>query len=192
MNALLVYAHPNAASFNRAVLEAVVEGLQGARHVVRIRDLYQSSFDPVLSSTDLARIAAGDTPDDIQREQALVAWAHLLVFVYPVWWFGQPALLKGWFDRTFTHGFAFRYGPGGHQGLLGPRKALIVATLGGSLAEYQGKDWESLLVRPAAEGVLGYCGVELLEAHLLYEVPGSLDATRCAMLEQVREFAASL
>ena len=191
MKVLVVYAHPNPASFNRALLDAIHEGLATAGHPVRVRDLYQCGFDPVLSRSDLARLALADTPEEIRTEQALVSWAELMIFLYPVWWFGPPALLKGWFDRTFTHGFAFRYGPAGHQGLLAPRQAVIVATLGGSAAEYRARDWESLLVRPAAEGVLGYCGVQLREARLLYEIPGSSEAARREMLEQMSELAAS-
>lgn len=192
MNVLVVYAHPNPASFNRAVLASADEGLRSAGHQVRIRDLYHDGFDPVLSRSDLARLAVGETPSDMQAEQVLVAWADTLVLIYPVWWFGPPALLKGWFDRTFTHGFAFRYGPAGHMGLLAPRQAAIVATLGGSAEEYRQRDWESLLLRPAAEGVLGYCGVELIGYRLLYEVPGSARSDREAMLEEVASFAAGL
>jgi len=192
MKVLVVYAHPNPASFNRAVLECTGEGLRNAGHQVRIRDLYHEAFDPVLSRSDLARLAVGETPPDMRAEQSQVAWADTLVLIYPVWWFGPPALLKGWFDRTFTHGFAFRYGPAGHMGLLAPRKAAIVATLGGSAEEYRQRDWESLLLRPTAEGVLGYCGIELCGFRLLYEVPGSARAARQAMLEQVTTFAAGL
>ncbi|MDG4549702.1 MAG: NAD(P)H-dependent oxidoreductase [Candidatus Contendobacter sp.] len=191
MNVLLVYAHPNPRSFNRAILEAVDATLREHGHATRIHDLYQMRFRAVLDGEDLLRNWRGDLPADTRREQDAVHWARGLVFVYPIWWFGPPAILKGWIDRVFTRKFAFDFGPEGMRGLLTHERALIVNTLGGDEATYQRERWYELLVRPMAEGVLGACGVRQVVHRAFYQVTTIAPAERQAMLNQVRELAAA-
>ena len=134
MNILLVYAHPNPRSFNRALLETIDAELCERGHATCIRDLYQMRFRAVLDGEDLIRNWRGDLPDDIRQEQEAIRWAQGLVFIYPIWWFGPPAILKGWIDRVFVRKFAFDFTEAGMQGLLTHEKALIVNTLGGDEA----------------------------------------------------------
>lgn len=192
MNALIVYAHPNPRSFNWAILEAIDSTLRERGHAIRIHDLYQMQFRAVLDSEDLLRNWRGDLPVDTRREQDAIRWARGLVFVYPIWWFGPPAILKGWIDRVFTRKFAFDFGPEGMKGLLTHEKALIINTLGGDEATYQHERWHELLVRPMAEGILGACGVHDVTHRAFYQVPTVTQAKRQAMLEEVRALAATL
>jgi NAD(P)H dehydrogenase (quinone) len=113
------------------------------------------------------------------------------VFIYPIWWFGPPAILKGWIDRVFTRKFAFDFGPGGMKGLLTHEKALILNTLGGDEATYREQRWHELLVRPMAEGILGACGVHDVTHRAFYQVPTVGQTERQAMLEEVRALAAA-
>jgi NAD(P)H dehydrogenase (quinone) len=191
MNVLIVYAHPNPRSFNSAILEAIDATLRERGHATRIHDLYQMQFRAVLDGEDLLRNWRGDSPVDTRREQDAIRWARGLVFVYPIWWFGPPAILKGWIDRVFTRKFAFDFGPGGMEGLLTHERALIVNTLGGDEATYQREGWHELLVRPMTEGVLGACGVRNIAHRALYQVTTLSHAERRAMLDQVRELAAA-
>lgn len=191
MNVLIVYAHPNPASFNRAILEVVDTTLRDHGHATRVRDLYAMHCRAVLDGEDLLRNWRGDLPADTRREQDAVRWAGGLVFVYPIWWFGPPAILKGWIDRVFTRRFAFDFGPGGMMGLLTQEKALIINTLGGDAATYQRERWHELLVRPMAEGVLGACGIRTVLHRAFYQVPTVSQAERQAMLEDVRALAAA-
>ncbi len=190
MNILIVYAHPNPDSFNGAILEAADAALRERGHAVRIHDLYQMRFRAVLDSEDLLRNWRGDLPDDILREQEAVSWAQGLVFIYPVWWFGPPAILKGWIDRVFVRKFAFDFTAAGMQGLLAQDRALIINTLGGDEATYQREHWHELLVRPIAEGVLGACGIRQVVHRSFYAVTTVSHAERRAMLEDVRTLAA--
>ena len=191
MNVLIVYAHPNPASFNRAILEVVDTALRDRGHAPRVRDLYAMHCRAVLDGEDLLRNWRGDLPADTRREQDAVRWAGGLVFVYPIWWFGPPAILKGWIDRVFTRKFAFDFGPDGMMGLLTQEKALIINTLGGDAATYQRERWHELLVRPMAEGVLGACGIRNVLHRAFYQVPTVSQAERQAMLEDVRALAAA-
>ncbi len=187
MNVLIIFAHPNPRSFNRAILETVDSTLCERGHVTRIHDLYRMQFRAVLESDDLARNWRGDLPEETLREQEAVRWAQGLVFIYPIWWFGPPAILKGWIDRVFTRKFAFEFTASGMRGLLTQERALIINTLGGDEALYRREHWHELLVRPMAEGVLGACGVRNVGHQAFYEVPTVSHAERQAMLEEVRK-----
>ena len=189
MNVLIVYAHPNPRSFNRAILETVDTALREQDHATRIHDLYQMRFRAVLDSEDLLRNWRGELPDEILREQETVRWAQGLVFVYPIWWFGPPAILKGWIDRVFVRKFAFDFTAAGMEGLLTHDQALIINTLGGDEATYQRERWHELLVRPIAEGVLGACGVRHVVHRAFYAVTMVSHAEREAMLEEARALA---
>lgn len=189
MNVLIVYAHPNPRSFNWAILDVIDSALRERGHATRIHDLYQMQFRAVLDSEDLLRNWRGDLPVDTRREQDAIRWARGLVFVYPIWWFGPPAILKGWIDRVFTRKFAFDFGPEGMKGLLTHEKALIVNTLGGDEATYQHERWHELLVRPMTEGILGACGIRNVVYRVFYQVPTVSLAERQAMLDEVRALA---
>ena len=191
MNVLIIFAHPNPHSFNQAILEVVDATLREHGHATRIHDLYRMQFRAVLDSEDLAHNWRGDLPEETLREHEAVRWAQGLIFIYPIWWFGPPAILKGWIDRVFTRKFAFDFGPSGMKGLLTHERALILNTLGGDEATYQQERWHELLARPMVEGVLGACGVDNVVYRAFYQVPSVSHAERQAMLEEVRALAAT-
>ena len=122
MKVLVVYAHPNPASFCHAVLEAVTETLKLKNHTVEIRDLYAMHFDPVLKPTDFEGIATGNYPEDIKTEQNHIAWAEMVIVIHPIWWTGMPAMIKGFIDRIFSYGFAYSVGDQGIIKHLGGKK----------------------------------------------------------------------
>jgi NAD(P)H dehydrogenase (quinone) len=133
MHVLLIHCHPRADSFSAALRDAAAAGLTAAGHSVEQRDLYAEGFDPVLSTHqrgvyfDEAANAVG-----LENHVAALRRAEALVLVYPTWWFGMPAMLKGWFDRVWVPGVAFRLG--GPKALLplltGIRKIGVVTTYG--------------------------------------------------------------
>ncbi len=192
MNALIVYAHPNPRSFNKALLDTAQQTLEEAGHEVRVKDLYAMDFAPVLSAADFEALERGEVPTDIAREQQDLLWSQALIFFYPVWWYGRPAILKGWVDRVLQHGFAFRAGPDGVEGLLGGRKALIVITAGGSKAEHEATDAVDLIHRPMSEGTLGFCGIAEVDVLTFWEVPSATDEQRAAMHADLRTRLATL
>ena len=108
MRVLVIYAHPVDTSFNAALHRLVVEGLERAGHQVDDCDLYAEEFNPVLSRAE--RLGYHDVPANrqpVQRYVDRLAWAEALVFCFPTWCFGLPAILKGFFDRVFVPGVAF-------------------------------------------------------------------------------------
>ena len=108
MKALVVYCHPSPESFNRAVLDTVLGEFRthGIEH--RLIDLHAEAFDPAMSLEDWTEYTdtSRNTARIAQHVEAL-RWCDSLVFVYPTWWFGQPAMLKGWLDRVLVPGVAF-------------------------------------------------------------------------------------
>ncbi|KFZ42248.1 flavodoxin family protein [Anoxybacillus flavithermus] len=187
MNTLVIYAHPNPNSFNAAIKETVQQTLTAKGHDVRVRDLYELRFHPVLSSEDFVQFSQHQIPDDIRIEQEHIAWADHIIFIYPTWWAGTPAILKGFIDRVFTNGFAFQYTENGAEGLLKNKKAIIFQTTG------QPKEFLELGNLPSAfqavmnAGTLAFTGMEVLDHTVFYSVPYVSDEERKQMLEEVKQ-----
>jgi len=111
MRALVVIAHPCSDSFCHAAADRAADGLRAAGHEVDTLDLYAEQF---VSAMSLDERLAYDTDDPISDPQvrehaALLQRAELLVFVYPTWWSGLPAILKGWLERVMVPGVAFTF-----------------------------------------------------------------------------------
>ena len=108
MRALVVYCHPRPGSFNAAVRDLVLEKLAQAGAEVRLSDLYARGFSPVLTDVEWAGYLdcpANQTP--VAQDVADVRWCDTLIFIYPTWWYGLPAMLKGWLDRALLPDVAF-------------------------------------------------------------------------------------
>ena len=108
MRALVIFCHPQTGSYNAAVRDQVLDKLRAAKAEIRLRDLYAERFSPVLEPHEHAgyldspanRAPVADHCDD-------VAWCDTLIFIYPTWWYGLPAMLKGWLDRVLLPDVAF-------------------------------------------------------------------------------------
>lgn len=187
-NILVIVAHPNKESFNHALVKRTVDTLEKAGHQVRVNDLYEEEFDPVLKGSELAGLQKGVVSADVLREQSMLNWADGLVILYPLWWLDRPAVLKGWFDRVFTHGFAFCYGPEGVQGMLDIKKALVVVTVGSSDEELSsmGKGQDQI-ASAVTTGSLGFAGIENIHQKLFYRVPAVSDGERHEMLNELEQ-----
>ncbi|MFI7603064.1 NAD(P)H-dependent oxidoreductase [Actinoplanes sp. NPDC049681] len=132
----VVYAHPSDRSFTREVLDAFTGGLDDAGHTRTVSDLYAMGFRSELSVEEYERESGhrsgADVPDDVAAEHARLEAADVWAFVYPVWWADCPARLKGWFDRVWTVGFAYK-----PVRVRVARKALVLCTAGYSVAELE-------------------------------------------------------
>ena len=108
MRALVIYCHPRQESFTAAVHDVILEKLHDAGAEVRVQDIYAIGFDPVLGAQEHADYedeAINQTPVAAELED--LTWCDTLIFVYPTWWYGLPAMLKGWLDRVLVPGVAF-------------------------------------------------------------------------------------
>ncbi|MGY6548141.1 MAG: NAD(P)H-dependent oxidoreductase [Roseinatronobacter sp.] len=108
MRALVVYCHPDPGSFTSAVRDVVLAELRAAQADVRVHDLYGESFQPVLTQGEwqgYLECPNNRTPVAAPTED--LQWCDTLIFVYPTWWYGLPAMLKGWLDRVLLPDVAF-------------------------------------------------------------------------------------
>ncbi|MBN9347935.1 MAG: NAD(P)H-dependent oxidoreductase [Devosia sp.] len=141
MRVMVLHAHPLETSYNRSLCNAVVDALTAKGHQVDLVDLYAENFDPVLSRED--RLRYHDVPDNITPDlkpyvDRLMA-AEGMVVVHPVWNYGFPAILKGYFDKVFMPGVSFvlEGGDGPDKGKLKPnlkhiKKIAFVTSYGGN------------------------------------------------------------
>lgn len=133
MRTLVVYCHPVPESFGAAVRDTVVDTLKRQGDPVRLVDLYAEKFDPIMSA-DERRTYNEHAPTDPTLAPHIdnLYWAEAILLVYPTWWYGPPALMKGWFDRVWAKDVTFALTP---EGRLMPlmahiRKIGIVTTCG--------------------------------------------------------------
>ena len=110
VNIVVVHAHPVSTSFSHALLEATQRGLARGGHQCITIDLYADGFRAAMTTEELRNyLTPGSSQDDlVHRYIALVKQADGLVFVYPTWWAGLPAILKGFFERVLGSGVAFQ------------------------------------------------------------------------------------
>ncbi len=133
MNVLVLYAHPVETSFNAALHRLIVERLKANGHTVDDCDLYAEDFDPRLTRAE--RLAYHDldrNADGVRPYVERLRRANALVLSFPVWNYGYPAILKGFFDRVFLPGVSFDMIDGKAQpSLHNIRKVATVTTYGG-------------------------------------------------------------
>jgi NAD(P)H dehydrogenase (quinone) len=124
----VVYAHPSPTGFTREVLDAFTGGLTSWT----LTDLYATGFQATMSPAEYARPVSAPVPADVAAEQARLEAAEVWAFVYPVWWADCPAVLKGWFDRVWTAGWAYR-----PMRLRVARRAIVLCTAGYTVTELE-------------------------------------------------------
>lgn len=207
MNVLIVYAHPEPASFNAAMCARAVDALTGAGHDVVVSDLYREGFNPVAGRHDFLSVADpeifhyqteqahaarhGSFAPDVAREQARVAEADLLIMQFPLWWGGPPAIVKGWGERVFAYGFGYADGLRFETGVFRGRRAMVSMTSGGTLGRFGAGGVYGELERQVLWQVqhlgLEYMGYELEPPFVAYGAPRTDDAGRATYLDELEK-----
>ena len=133
MRVLLIHCHPRAESFSAALRDTARQALEAAGHQVECRDLYAEGFSPALNAAEHRDyLDPASNPPDVADHVASLQRAEALLLVYPTWWYGLPAMLKGWFDRIWAPGIAFKLGDGAIEPLLTNITRIGVVTTYGS------------------------------------------------------------
>jgi len=152
MRVLIVHSHPDSDSYNASLRRTAEAALVRGGHEVRVIDLYAEGFQPTLTREGW-RAYEDETrnADGIEDHVAALRWAEGLIFVYPTWWYGLPAMLKGWLDRVWTPGVAFTLPKDGPiaPALTHIRKLGVVTTCGASwwLTQVVGAPGRNLILR---------------------------------------------
>lgn len=165
MKHLIIFAHPNKNSLNTQLKDTLVSSLLERDHQLEVRDLYHIGFDPVLSLEDMEGQRRGEVARDVLTEQQFIEWADSLIFIHPIWWTGLPAMMKGYIDRVFSYGFAYRYDQGQQKGLLTGKQVTIINTHGKSTDQYRDNGIGEALARTSDLGIYQYCGLHI-DTHL--------------------------
>ncbi|CAM5454582.1 NAD(P)H dehydrogenase [Streptomyces spiroverticillatus] len=187
---LLVTAHPESRSLTASLSAFAADHLRAAGHEVRVSDLYAMKWKATVDADDFPDLAGderlavmaesgrateeGRLTADVAAEQEKVRWADAIVFQFPVWWFGPPAILKGWFDRVFTAGFA--YGPGlvpysGAASALPGRRVLLSVTAGARGTAFSDRGIHGSIadvLHPLQHGLFAFTGMEPLDPFAVY------------------------
>jgi len=170
MNVLLVISHPIKTSFNYALLDVVKEGLGEAGHEYRVADLYGEDFQSAMIKADYAQFAGKPMPAEILVEQKRVEWAQGLVFIFPLFWWSLPGMLKGWIDRVISYGWAWEDPLDPTSGHLDRRKVLVLVTAGASEKALKKRNYDQAFEAQVTTGIWDYCNFDDVTTHFFYNV----------------------
>lgn len=147
MKVLVVYWHPEPKSFNGAMFRIACEALARAGHEVKTSDLHEMNFNPVSGRNNFTTVndpnyfkqqteemhatEMNGFSADIESEIEKLEWCDLLILQFPLWWFGLPAVLKGWVDRVFAMGRTYGGGQIYEDGVYRGKRVLLSLTTGG-------------------------------------------------------------
>lgn len=154
---IIVYAHPSRLGHNGFILSVVEDKLKQANKTYEVWDLYKMNFNPVVIDEKFDKSSGRSADDNIAKLQDKITSENDFIFIYPTWWNNVPAILKGFFDRIFLSGFAFRYVGRLPRPLLKGKRALVITTSGGPA-------WYSVLlkcsrsIKVTTSDTLNFCG----------------------------------
>jgi NAD(P)H dehydrogenase (quinone) len=194
MNVFIIYAHAEPKSFNGALFRTACDTLAHAGHQVVTSDLNAMGFNPVSDRRNFTTVKNADAlqqqieemhasetggfAPDIETEVAKIEACDLMIWQFPIWWFGLPGILKGWVDRVFVYGRVYAHGQMYDKGKFRGKRAMLSLTTGGPSANYQKDgftgDIEAIL-RPIQRGMLYFIGFDVLAPNIVFS-PGRIEA----------------
>uniref|UniRef100_A0A8C8RWF1 NAD(P)H dehydrogenase [quinone] 1 n=1 Tax=Pelusios castaneus TaxID=367368 RepID=A0A8C8RWF1_9SAUR len=183
--------------------DAAVFALQKAGWTVTVSDLYKMKFNAVPSRGDITgkpkepskfnyvvetslAWEEGRLSSDIVAEQKKLEAADLAIFQFPIYWFSVPAILKGWFERVFTRGFAYSFDALYDMGPFQKKKAVLSFTTGGTGSMYSpmGLNGDiNTVLWPIQSGMLHFCGFQILAPQIAYSIAHTPEDVRSQILE---------
>lgn len=191
MHVLTVLDHPDPNSFSSAIARRFCAGAESAGHTTELLDLHVEKFDPRWSMADIEGDASGQAPPDIRAEQERINRADAIGFVFPLFWWGMPAMTKGWIDRVWTWGWAYDQLADPDQSLQRPRTGVLLVPAGARSDEMAELGYAAALETAWIDGTFGYFGFVNRELLLLNGSKGS-DNRRDALLNRAFQAGATL
>jgi NAD(P)H dehydrogenase (quinone) len=207
MHVFIVHAHHEPESFNSAMTRAATQALRQAGHEVVVSDLYAMGFNPVSDRRNFTTVkdpqhlkqqveeayaAAHDGfAPELQAEMDKLFWCDALILQFPLWWFGLPAILKGWVDRVFASGGRI-YGGGKwyDRGVFAAKRAMCAVTIGGPAPMYSAHGLNGpidAILFPINHGILYFTGFSVIEPFLVHGPARISQGERVAHLARYRE-----
>lgn len=181
--------HPDKESFCSSLADAYCEGAKKAGVELRRTDLADMDFDPILHRgyTEIQPLEP-----DLDKVQQDILWAEHLVFAYPIWWATMPALLKGFLDRVFLPGFAFKYKEDSPwwDKLLKGRSARMITTMDAPLLYFWLVNFNSGH-RAMKKATLEFCGIKPVKVTTFSQVKNSTEEKRNNWLKKTKSLGES-
>ena len=205
MKVLIVHAHHEPKSFNGAMTRAACEALAEAGHETIVSDLHAMNFDPVSDRRNFVETRepaylkqqveerhaseTGGFSPDILAELERLDWCDALIFQFPLWWFGLPAILKGWVDRVFVMGRVYGGGNWFDNGVFAGKRAMLSLTTGGGATMFGERgiygDIHDIL-RPINRGIFRFTGFDVLPPFVVFAPARATDEERAQYLADYR------
>lgn len=173
MQVLTILDHPNPASFSAAIAQRFIAGAEAAGHSTELADLNAEGFDPRWRMADIEGDDSGAVPPDVLREQTRIARADAVCFVFPLFWWGMPAMTKGWVDRVWSWGWAYDQLDDPEVSLQRPRTGLLLVPAGARSDEMEDKGYLAALETAWMAGTFGYFGFVRRDLKVLNGSKGS-------------------
>jgi putative NADPH-quinone reductase len=188
MKTLIITAHPSKFGFTHRIAERYAKGAQEKGNEVEILDLYaEENRQNFLEFENIKEIPADPSVNAMQQK---ISASNELVFIFPLWWFAEPAIMKNFWDKNMTARFAYQYGSNGRpQGLLKGKTAKVFVTADGP------KIFHYLLLNPVKKiwktARLGFCGIKLESYMLIDEMLKRDVQNRESVLDDIYNIAKS-
>ena len=207
MNIYIVSAHPEPTSFNNSLVKTATHTFETLGHSVRTTDLYAHDFDACEHSRhfqqrkDTQRFDVqseqrfgyenGTLPAEVDRELAAIHWADLLVIQFPLWWFGAPAMLKGWMDRVLVYGALYSSEQRFEHGVCQGKKVLLCVTTGSSAQECapNGREGNTHLLVWPIQYAFRYVGFDVLQTYLVHGIWADCTSTGRDLNEELQRYS---
>ncbi|MCP3899580.1 MAG: NAD(P)H-dependent oxidoreductase [Desulfobacteraceae bacterium] len=189
MNNLIIYAHPYGKSYNASILEHLTNKLREAKQSVDVIDLYKEEFNPVLNEKELALYSQGKFLDPMVEDyQKRINNADHLFFIFPVWWYDIPAILKGFIDKVFLKNWAYEISEKGipKGKLTFIKKVSIISTMK-SPKWYYWLLYRNSIKHSFIKGTLKFCGIKNIQWVNITNIENMGDLKRKQWLKRIRQ-----
>ena len=158
MHTTIIFAHPWHGSFNNAILDAVTQELDQQKKLYLLIDLNQDGFNPVMQESELALYSKGQSLDPlVLKYQGALVETDELIFIFPIWWYNIPAILKGFIDKVMLKDFAYTETSIGLKGKLTHIKKTTIFTTSESPTIYinlvKGNPIKGVFIKGTLKGV---------------------------------------
>ena len=185
----IVFSHPYSKSFNKAILDNIVQKLDKIKEKYTIIDLNKDGFNPVMTEEELSLYSQGKSVDPlVLKYQKILKNTDELILVFPIWWMSMPAILKGFFDKVMVKGFAYESAKNGIKGLLTNIKTAKMITTAEAPKILLSITGFGITMKKANLGGVGIKKTEWI--HYSFRAKGK-DEDRKKFLEKIKEFVSN-
>lgn len=185
---LVINGHPDPLSYNEALAQSYIDALKDCDGVeIKYLALHSLDFNPNLEYGYRKRT---ELEPDLLKALEYINWSDHTVWIHPLWWLGLPAIMKGFFDRAFLPGIAFKHNPDGETvGLFKGKTARIITTGGDLDINIYTDIYKSSGLVQLRDGILAYCGIQTIDTTFIGPMNNLTYEDRAFWLKEVYNYA---